>query len=237
MQSEPVSPPPMTTTCLPVARIWPRHVVAGHDACSAAAGTPSRSGCRRARGPGTGRSRGCSAPPASDTASKSREQLRRGERRRRRARRSGTSTPSARHLLHAPVDVVLLHLEVGDAVAQQAADAVGLLEEHDVVARRARAAARTQVPAGPEPTTATRFPVLRAGGCGVDPALVPALVDDGVLDRLDAHRIVVDVERAGRLAGRRAHAAGELREVVGRVQDVERRSPWCRGRRGRSSPE
>ena len=29
------------------------------------------------------------------------------------------------HLLHAPVDPVLLHLEVGDAVAQQAADAVG----------------------------------------------------------------------------------------------------------------
>ena len=33
------------------------------------------------------------------------------------------------HLAHAPVDVALLHLEVGNAVAQQAADAVGLLEQ------------------------------------------------------------------------------------------------------------
>ena len=43
-----------------------------------------------------------------------------------------------------------------------------------------------------------------------------------MLDRLDADGIVVDVERARRLARRRAHAPGELREVVGRMQDVER---------------
>src|SRR6185437_15911117 len=39
---------------------------------------------------------------------------------------------------------------------------------------------------------------------------------------LDGHRRVVDVERARRLARRRADAAGELGEVVGGVEDVER---------------
>ena len=38
------------------------------------------------------------------------------------------------HLLDAAVDEVLLHLEIRDAVAQQAADAVVLLEDRDVVA-------------------------------------------------------------------------------------------------------
>ena len=46
-----------------------------------------------------------------------------------------------------------------------------------------------------------------------------------MLDRLDAHRIVVDVEHARRLARRRAHAAREFGEVVGRVQHLERALP------------
>ena len=56
MQSEPVSPPPITTTCLPLradraarARRAPRR--RRRRACSAGSGNPSRSGCRRARGP------------------------------------------------------------------------------------------------------------------------------------------------------------------------------------------
>ena len=38
------------------------------------------------------------------------------------------------HLLHAPVDVVLLHLEIGNAVAQQPAGFGELLEDVHVVA-------------------------------------------------------------------------------------------------------
>jgi len=51
-----------------------------------------------------------------------------------------------------------------------------------------------------------------------DPALLPATVDDGAFDGFDGDRVVVDVERAGGLARRRADAAGEFRKVVGRVQ-------------------
>src|SRR5262249_234946 len=43
-------------------------------------------------------------------------------------------------------------------------------------------------------------------------------VGDRALDRLDGHRVVVDVERAGGLARRRTDAAGDLREIVGAVQ-------------------
>jgi hypothetical protein len=46
-----------------------------------------------------------------------------------------------------------------------------------------------------------------------------------VLDRLDADRIVVDVERARFLARRGADAARELGKVVRRVQHVERGAP------------
>ena len=46
------------------------------------------------------------------------------------------------HLRDAAVEVTLLHLELGDAVAQQAADAVGPLEHGDVVTGAASAAAR-----------------------------------------------------------------------------------------------
>ena len=60
---------------------------------------------------------------------------------------------------------------------------------------------------------------------GRDPALLPAAVDDGVLDALDGHRRGVDAEHARALAGRRADAAGELREVVGLVQALERLAP------------
>ena len=69
----------------------------------------------------------------------SRRRRARSRRTRGAARRPVTSTPTlharrerhalGRHLLHAAVDEVLLHLEVGDAVAQQPADAVGALED------------------------------------------------------------------------------------------------------------
>ncbi len=53
---------------------------------------------------------------------------------------------------------------------------------------------------------------------GVDPALVEAARDDGQLDLLDGDRVAVDVEHARGLARRGTDEAGELREVVRRVQ-------------------
>src|SRR5438309_659518 len=57
------------------------------------------------------------------------------------------------------------------------------------------------------------------------PALLPAAIDNRAFDRLDRHRVVVDVQRAAGLARRRADAAGEFRKIVGRVQRDERLLP------------
>ena len=69
-QSEPVSPPPITMTCLPSARSWPLSLspaltlfCCGRNSIAKWMPASSR--------PGTGRSRDCSAPPVSSTASKS----------------------------------------------------------------------------------------------------------------------------------------------------------------------
>ena len=60
---------------------------------------------------------------------------------------------------------------------------------------------------------------LRARWLRLDPALLEGAVDDRVLDLFDRHGVAfADLEHAGGLAGRRAQAAGELGEVVGRVQ-------------------
>src|SRR5262249_370474 len=58
---------------------------------------------------------------------------------------------------------------------------------------------------------------LRCRQLGLE-ALRDRAVGDRAFDGLDGDGVVVDVERAGRLARRRADAAGDLREIVGRVQ-------------------
>src|ERR1700759_1350661 len=65
----------------------------------------------------------------------------------------------------------------------------------------------------------------RGRGFGNDPALLPAFVDDGVLDTLDGHGWRVDAQHTRSLARRRAYAARELREVIRLVQSLERLAP------------
>jgi len=62
------------------------------------------------------------------------------------------------------------------------------------------------------------FARLDSGWLGLDPAFGPTAVDDGVLNRLDAHRVTIEVHHASSLARGGANAAGELGEVVGAVQ-------------------
>ena len=147
-QSAPVSPPPMMTTCLPSAEIGRLGQQRPPAPGWTASGSPWPGGCPRARGPGPGRSRGRVAPPASTTASNSSTRSRR-----RRPRwhpgpaAAGTSgahaptdtphrnsTPSATHLVEPAVEHRLLHLELGDPVAEQAAGLLGPLEHHHLVA-------------------------------------------------------------------------------------------------------
>ena len=65
----------------------------------------------------------------------------------------------------------------------------------------------------------------RRGRLGRHPAFLEGAVDDGDLDGLDRHRVIVDAEHARALARRRAQAARELGEVVRGVQAVDRVPP------------
>ena len=128
------------------------------------------------------------------------------------------------HLGQPAVDVALLHLELGNAVAQQPADAVGALEDRDLVA------GASQLLGGRQPGgTRSHHGDLLAGELGRrqrdDPAFVEGLVDDLDLDLLDGHRVLVDAEHARRLARCRAQPPGELGEVVGRVQAFDGIAP------------
>ena len=52
--------------------------------------------------------------------------------------------------------------------------------------------------------------------------MLPRLVDNGAFDGLDGDRRILEVQRAGGLAGRRTDPPGDLGEVVRRVEQIER---------------
>src|SRR6185312_11715988 len=115
--------------------------------------------------------------------------------------------PFGRHLLDAAVDQMLLHLEVGNAIAKQPADAVVLLEQRDGVAGAGELLGARH-PGGARPDHGDPFAGAVRRDLRQDPAFRPTAVDDRAFDRFDRDRLLVDVERAGRLARRRADAAG-----------------------------
>ncbi len=132
--------------------------------------------------------------------------------------------PFRLHLPHAPLDHLLGELEIRDAVPQQATDAVLLLVDGDRVAGTCqllcgRHARRTR--------TDHRDALTGLVRCNLrlDPTLLPGLLDDRQLDVLDRHRCIVDVQRTRGFARGRTDTTGELREIVGRVQHLDRRPP------------
>jgi hypothetical protein len=131
-----------------------------------------------------------------------------------------------RELREAAIEHGLVELEVGDAVAQEPAGAVGGLV-HDRGVAGARELLRAREPRGPraddrDPPTGAQPRRRRARD---DPAALPRALGQLFLDVLDGHRRAVEPEHARRLARRRAQPAGELREVVGRVEPPPRRLP------------
>ena len=124
----------------------------------------------------------------------------------------------------APIEDALLELELGNAVAEQAADPVGALEDRDPVARqielrRCGEASRSRPDDGHPFAGADDRRTRR------DPPFIEGAIDDRHFDRFDRHRIAIDAEHAGAFAGRRAQPSRELGEVVGRVQALDRRLP------------
>ena len=119
---------------------------------------------------------------------------------------------------------MLFQLEVGNAVTQQPADAVGLFEQgHGMAGARQLLRGGKAGRAGAHHRN--RLAGFPGGDLRMDPAFFPAPIHDLAFDGLDGDRIVLDVQGTGRLARRRAAPAGEFREIVGGMQRVRRRAP------------
>ena len=134
--------------------------------------------------------------------------------------------PFRGHLRQAAVENALLELKVRDAVAQDAADARLALEHGHLVSRpgqllRRRQARRTAADDGDAATA------LDGRGFRLDPAFAPAFLYDGQLELPDGHRLLVEVQRAGGLAGSRTDPSGDLGEVVGAMQQRQRLAPMA----------
>ncbi len=91
------------------------------------------------------------------------------------------------HLFETAIEQALLHLEVGNAVPQQAADAVVALEEDDVVPL-ARELLRRRKASRPGADDGDLLAGALRGRLGSDPALLEGVVDDRHLDLLDRDR-------------------------------------------------
>ncbi len=132
--------------------------------------------------------------------------------------------PLGQHLLQPPLKMVLLHLELGDAVAHQPARPVGPLVHGDRVPGPGQLLGRGQ-PGGPRTDHRDRLAGQPLRRPRRREALLPRPVGDRALDVLDGDGRLVDRQHTPRLARRRAQPAGELREIVRGVQPVGGRPP------------
>ena len=129
------------------------------------------------------------------------------------------------HLFQPAVEDVFFQLEIGDAVAQAARPAGRPSRTARPRGRRGSTAGRRPGRRGRSRRPPRCLPVFGLGRNGSDPAFCEGPLGDLVLDVLDGDRLVVDGQRAGGLARRGADAAGDLGEVVGRVQVLGRLAP------------
>ncbi|MPM13781.1 hypothetical protein SDC9_60140 [bioreactor metagenome] len=128
------------------------------------------------------------------------------------------------HLPDPAVEDRLLHLELRDAVPQQATGDVGPLEHRHGVTDPGQLLGDREA-RGPRADHRDGVAGVPVGCLRLDVAILPGALGDGDLDALDRDRVAVDADHAGRLARCRAQPPGELREVVGRVQPVGRGLP------------
>ena len=183
---------------------------------------------------GNGRSRGLVAPPRQDDRVELLAQIRRGD-----VDADVHARPERHplglHLLHAAVDEVLLHLEVGDAVAQQAADAVGALEERHQVA-----GARQLLRAGEAGRPGADDGDLLAGCAAAGPAAPTqpsfkawSMICFSICLMVTGSSLMLRTQAS-------SHGAGQTRPVnsgklLVECSALDRRSASGRGRPGRSS--
>ncbi len=128
------------------------------------------------------------------------------------------------HLGDAALDDRLLELEIRDAVAEQTARRRVLLEDVHLMAGASELLGRGE-PRRPRADDGDALAGFGLGRLRLNRAVLDRLVGNGALDGFDGHGHVVDVERAGGFARRRADAPGDLRKIVRRVEIARGFSP------------
>src|SRR5690606_21236069 len=123
-------------------------------------------------------------------------------------------------LTDAPLDDRELELEIRDPVGEQPADAIVPLENHDLVTGTVELLSGRE-PRGARPDHGDALARAHPRRLRANPTRLEALVSDRFFDQLDGHGVVVDVEDARGFARRRAHATGDLREVVRLLQRAQ----------------
>src|SRR5690606_28856008 len=125
--------------------------------------------------------------------------------------------PLGFHLSLTGVDMVLFHLEVGDAVTQQSACLGLALIDVDLMTDTGELLSGGKAGrAGPDDRDLPAGLVV--GDLRSDAAPANGLAGAGRFDRLNRYGYLLEVQRAGLRARRGADAAGELEQIVGRVQ-------------------
>ena len=121
------------------------------------------------------------------------------------------------HLANASIDQRLFHLEVRDAVTQQPARLAVFFVDVNFVSGACELL-RAGEPSWAGPDDGDLFTGGLAEDFRLDPSIDERTIDDRAFDRFDRHGRVGEIQRAGRFARRGAYAAGELGEVIGRVE-------------------
>jgi len=121
------------------------------------------------------------------------------------------------------VEVLLLHLEIGDSIPEETANAVVTLKNGDSVTHSSQLLSGCQ--AG-RPTAHHGYRLARESlrGDGMDPPLFPRFIDDGNFDLFDGDGWLVDSQDAGRFTRCGAESSSELWEVVGLMKTFYRAS-------------
>ncbi|MNV39150.1 hypothetical protein D3C71_1307200 [compost metagenome] len=127
-------------------------------------------------------------------------------------------------LLDTAIDEVLLHLEIRNAVTQQPAGLRFALEDMNLVAGAAKLL-RSRHAGWAGTDDGNLLAGVDRRRLRHDKAQLVSLVGNRLLDGLDGDRRILEVQRAGFLAGCGTDAAGEFREVVGGMEVADRLFP------------
>jgi hypothetical protein len=125
------------------------------------------------------------------------------------------------HLPETIIDRLFFQFEIRDTVSEQAANSIVPFIHRDRVPRpRELLGGRQSGWTGAHDRNGlSREPF---GWVGLYPVARPRLVDDGLLNQFDRHRLLADPENTRTFARCRTQSTGEFGKVVGRVQALTR---------------